>query len=158
MPKTREEINQQKREHYHKNKESIRKKQKEYYQKNKEKLIENQKEYYIDHKEQIKEYKKQYAIENKERFLEYNKEQSKLYRKTELGVKFKHISRWRSRGVIGDYEEMYERYKNTEECDNCGIELTKGGVNKSNTKVLDHSHITGEFRNILCLSCNIKRR
>jgi hypothetical protein len=155
MPKTREEINQQKREHYHKNKEEISQKHKLYYQKNKENFLEYQKQYAIDHKEQIKEYKKQYGIENKERLFEYNKERSKLYNKTENGIKSNNIKRWKNRGLKGDYEMIYRIYLSTKFCDDCGFELNTG--NNRMVKCMEHDHKSGLFRGIVCHSCNTKR-
>jgi hypothetical protein len=36
--------------------------------------------------------------------------------------------------------------------------LTEDRYNTSTTRVLDHSHITGQFRNILCCACNNRRK
>mgnify|MGYP003646752008 FL=1 len=128
--------------------------ERQYNIKHKEKRNADSREYYLKNKEEIKIKKKEYNDEHKEE----RSEKQKLYRKTEGGLKCEKTGRWKSRGLKGDIDEIYERYKNTEECDNCGIKLTVGGINKCNTKVMDHSHITGEFRNILCLSCNSSRR
>ena len=135
-------------------KERKRIKSREWHIKNKEKRNEDSREYYQKNKEEIKIKKKEYNDEHKEERCE----KQKLYRKTEAGVKSERTSRWRHRGLKGDIDEIYEIYKNTEECDNCGIKLIVGGINQCNTKVMDHSHITGEFRNILCISCNSSRR
>tara|TARA_R110000782_G_scaffold36184_3_gene86209 strand:+ start:42 stop:449 length:408 start_codon:yes stop_codon:yes gene_type:complete len=124
-------------------------------------------QYRIDHKEKIRTDRLKYDEENKEKISEYRKkynetyicenakENQKKYNLSEKGIKSRKITSWKSQGLKSDnYEEIYERYKNTEECDNCGIELNQDGAT---TKVMDHSHITGEFRNILCISCNNKR-
>lgn len=128
--------------------------ERQYNIKHKEKRNADSREYYLKNKEEIKIKKKKYNDEHKEE----RAEKQKLYRKTEAGVKAERTSRWRFRGLKGDIDEIYEIYKNTEECDNCGIKLIVGGINQCNTKVMDHSHITGEFRNILCISCNSSRR
>tara|TARA_R110001592_G_C12537589_1_gene688420 strand:- start:39 stop:458 length:420 start_codon:yes stop_codon:yes gene_type:complete len=128
--------------------------ERQYNIKNKEKRNAASREYYLKNKEEIKIKKKEYNDAHKEERCE----KQKLYRKTEAGVKSERTSRWRHRGLKGDIDEIYEIYKNTEECDNCRIKLIVGGINQCNTKVMDHSHITGEFRNILCISCNSSRR
>ena len=67
-------------------------------------------------------------------------------------TKSQKIHRWKEQGLIGDYEKIYERYVNTTHCDLCSIELTKG--NHRYGKCMDHCHKTGEFRNVICRSCN----
>ena len=114
--------------------------------------------------EMRKEYAKLYREKNKEKMREQakiryqkNKEQLKIntqkYQQSDKGKKQSRISNWKKRGVIGDYEIMYERYLNNEKCENCNCEYTE-----KNWKCLDHCHITGDFRNILCNTCNSRRR
>ena len=111
-----------------------------------------------------KEYMKEYNAKNKERYKEYykewyevNKEQVKEYQKTDQGIKSHRINTWKRIGLISeDYDKLYEHYLNTNECDNCGIELVEGQYG-SNKKCMDHSHRTGLFRNILCNRCNTIR-
>ena len=119
-------------------KEEREKYQKEYQQKNKEKIAETQKEYYEA---------------NKEKLIKQTKE----YRETEKGKKIKSISKWKSRGVISDnFDELYDKYINTKKCENCDIEFIDGDVSM-NKRCLDHDHLTGQFRNVLCNTCNIAR-
>jgi len=107
--------------------------------------------------EERKEYNKQYRIKNKERTKEYllkNKEyiteQKKEYQQTPNGVKSSSIRRWKYRGVIHeDFDKLYELYINTEECNVC-----HNSFKSTIDRCLDHSHITGEFRQILCQKCN----
>jgi len=136
--------NKEKKKQYRKdNKEKIKIQKAEYYQKNKE----YNKKYYQNNKE----YHQQYYENNKEKYIEYKKE----YRKTDKGIKISRLSCWKARGLISeDYDKIYERFILTKECDNCGIQLDED----SNTrKCMDHSHTTGEFRNILCNLCNVNR-
>ena len=75
------------------------------------------------------------------------------YSKTPSGNKSCRISSWKKRGLVDDYDMVYERYQNTKYCDICNVLLTscrKGG----NQKQMDHCHKTGKFRNILCQRCN----
>jgi hypothetical protein len=82
----------------------------------------------------------------------------KQYRQTEQGKKCRRIGQWKRSGLIHEnYDELYEYYLNTTHCEKCNIELTDGHK-LSNRKCLDHSHTTGQFRNVLCASCNTKRR
>jgi len=62
------------------------------------------------------------------------------------------INDWKHKGLIDDYEMVYERYINTIHCDLCNVELTTG-VSKFG-KCMDHCHISGKFRNVVCKTCN----
>ena len=66
---------------------------------------------------------------------------------------------WKRRGVLDNdndkYFKLYEFYFNTKFCESCNVELN---TNNKTRKCLDHDHKTGLFRNVICLSCNIKRR
>jgi len=129
--------------------------------KDKQKQKEYNKKYNEKNKEQIKEkrkeQRKEYYEQNKEKIKEYKKEYLKEYFQTDQGKKAHKISKWKQSGLIcEDYDKLYEHYINTNECDNCGIELVEGNYG-SNKKCMDHSHRTGLFRNILCNKCNIMR-
>ena len=52
---------------------------------------------------------------------------------------------------LDDFDSIYDKYKNTNECDLCKKPIT------SYTKHLDHDHKTGNFRNVLCNVCNARR-
>ena len=121
--------------------------QKQYYLDNKEKI----EQYRKDNKEKIKIQKAEYYLKNREKISKYDKE----YNKTDKGLKVNRLSHWRQRGLITeDIDKIYQRYLSTKECDNCGIELDQDEATK---KCMDHSHTTGEFRNILCKVCNFTR-
>ena len=104
-----------------------------------------------------KEYFKQYQLANKEKIKEYKKEYSKEYNKTENRKKSNRVNTWKQTGVISDnFDKLYNKYINTNNCDNCDVELIHGNFG-NNKKVLDHDHETGQFRNILCCGCNLRR-
>ena len=110
---------------------------KQYYQKNKEKKAKYDKEYYQKNKEQM-------LLRNKE-----YKNNNPANKKREI------IYKWKSRGLIcEDYDKLYNYYLSIYECQNCGTELNSGTGTR---KCMDHCHETGQFRNILCLTCNIIR-
>tara|TARA_R110000787_G_scaffold198974_1_gene310056 strand:- start:1398 stop:1760 length:363 start_codon:yes stop_codon:yes gene_type:complete len=95
---------------------------------------------------------KTYRDENKERTRLYNAE----YRKTPKGLKKNRIAGWKYSGLKESkerMEEIYELWMNTTECDCCKEPITEGKA----SKVMDHCHKKGKFRNILCHNCNILR-
>lgn len=116
-------------------------------------------------KEETKEYKKQYYLKNKERLKKLNEEwkiknpnYNKEYFKTDKGKKSNRINTWKNYGVIhNDFNQLYDYYINCKNCEECKIELIEGNYG-NNKKVLDHDHDTGIFRNVLCHTCNVKRR
>ena len=149
--------------------------QRQYRQNNKEKIAESTKEYnriyHQEHKEERAVYRevnkekikdqasarnKAYREVNKEKIKEYteaNKEKRaellKIYNQTPAGKKLRMMSKWRSRGVINVTEKMYNDYIATTHCECCLKEFSS-----SRDRCLDHNHETGEYRQILCQSCN----
>tara|TARA_R110000787_G_scaffold184182_1_gene296083 strand:+ start:202 stop:585 length:384 start_codon:yes stop_codon:yes gene_type:complete len=123
--------------------------------KNKEKRKENSRKYREANKEKIYEDKKQYR--------ENNREKIKQYQQTPKSVKIRRIRNWRNRGIklpeeYPDWDIFYEEeYIKTTKCEECSVNLTEDKKNTSTTRCLDHNHNTGDFRNILCLSCNRRR-
>ena len=95
----------------------------------------------------VKERERLYRENNKERQREWHK----IYNQTPAGIKTRIMALWRKRGVINVNDEMYERYLNTTKCDVC-CKIFSSSMDKH----LDHDHETGEFRWILCRSCNTR--
>lgn len=117
----------------------------------KEQRKKQNKKHYQKHKHYFKEYYKN----NKDDIL-FNQLQ---YKQTPNGKKTKRISNWKRSGLIcNDIDALYDKYMNTTNCDNCNCILTTDRWNTSTTRVMDHDHTTGLFRNILCHACNTKRR
>lgn len=81
----------------------------------------------------------------------------KKYRESEAGKKSARISNWKKMGLKSDdYDMVYDDWKSATNCEECGVELIEGNKGK-NKKVLDHDHITGLFRNVICNTCNTIR-
>tara|TARA_R110002096_G_scaffold13962_1_gene48937 strand:+ start:1669 stop:1995 length:327 start_codon:yes stop_codon:yes gene_type:complete len=86
-------------------------------------------------------------------------QKKKEYRQTPSGKKAMRIHNWKSRGVLHDnFDELYEKYLNTELCESCSCVLTTDKKNTSTHRCLDHCHETGQFRNVICNGCNLRRR
>ena len=77
------------------------------------------------------------------------------YRKTPAGRKSKKCADWKYAGMIGDYDSVFERYEKATTCELCDV-VFEGNGNKR--KCMDHNHITGYFRNVLCHSCNTQKK
>ena len=124
-----------------------------------EKRKEYKRLYYEKNKERIKERDRLYYEKNKEIIREQQIVYQRLYHQTEKGIKGYRINNWKRSGVVcHDFEELYKTYMNISFCDFCKVELTYDKTTTATTKCLDHDHVSGEFRNILCHSCNVKRR
>jgi hypothetical protein len=108
------------------------------------------KNYYKNHEENLK--KRAEWRQNEDYKL-----MMKNYRESEAGKKSARITRMKQYGIISDdYEALYEKWKNTTHCEECGVELIEGN-NGKNKKILDHDHKTGLFRNVICHRCNTIR-
>ena len=67
-----------------------------------------------------------------------------------MSSKAQTLKNWKVKGVIYDnFDELYEIYINTMNCQHCGIEFKN-----SRNRHLDHDHNTGLFRKIICCKCN----
>ena len=130
----------------YKDKEKEKENKKLWTEQNKEYLKERRRLYREKNKEKIACKVKEYSINNKEKILEYQK--------TEKCKKCIKISNWKKNGVISDdYDSLYDYYLNCKFCEECNIELITGNYG-ANKKCLDHNHETGEFRKVLCNTCN----
>jgi len=174
MPLTDEEKKIKRAEYYQRNKEKIKEKNKKYYERNQEKITQQQaeykKEYWKKNKEKITQQHAEYRKNNKDKikqqvqdYRERNKEKRKIYKQehyqTPTGKKSFRITNWKQRGVISnDFNELYEKYLSQTNCEECNVELTYDLKRMGTTKCLDHNHETGEFRNILCHCCNVRRK
>ena len=68
-------------------------------------------------------------------------------------AKTNRISGWKNVGLIhDDYDMLYDKWFNCKNCEKCGHDFSYW------KKCMDHCHVTGLFRNILCLKCNSNLR
>jgi hypothetical protein len=110
---------------------------------NKEKLDEYQKQYRLIHKEEMREYHKQHYIKHREEKREYKKQYNISHRKErrERGLKMYGLT-------PEQYDEMFAKQNGC--CAICG----KHQKRFKQTLNVDHNHITGKIRELLCHSCN----
>tara|TARA_R110000824_G_scaffold249535_5_gene438459 strand:- start:1167 stop:1685 length:519 start_codon:yes stop_codon:yes gene_type:complete len=67
-------------------------------------------------------------------------------------IKSRMIYLWKKNGVIdNDFDKLYDNYLKVTNCELCDVVLEGKGRSK---KCLDHDHVTGKFRNVLCNNCN----
>tara|TARA_R110002153_G_scaffold273314_1_gene443929 strand:- start:45 stop:551 length:507 start_codon:yes stop_codon:yes gene_type:complete len=168
MPKTKEEKAAKNKEWREANKEELAAKAKEYRAKNKEEIAAKQKEYREANREEIIAKKKANYEANREELLAKQKayhqspeakEKKKEYQQSPAGKKSRRIAHWKSYGLIcDDIDALYDKILNTKNCDECEVELTIDKLMTSTTRCMDHCHVTGLFRNVLCNGCNTKRR
>jgi diketogulonate reductase-like aldo/keto reductase len=134
-----------KRRYRNKNKDKIKK----YRNDNLEKQKKDYKNWYEKNRDKRLDYNVEWRKNNKEKV----KITSKVWRENNHDRLKK--AEWLRKGLVKDnIDKVYNKYKNTTNCDLCNIFLEGNG---STMKCMDHSHNTGLFRNILCNSCNVKR-
>jgi len=74
---------------------------------------------------------------------------SQKYRQSPIGQKKQAYHNWKIKGLnMRDFDNIYDRYVNTECCDICKCSF------ENNTKHMEHDHKTGEFRGVVCSMCN----
>lgn len=132
--------------------------QKEYYQKNKDKILDRTKKYKEENKDKIKKQRENYKeiakIKNKE-YRDKNKEKVSDYNKNYRKENKEQINflnkKSRLKNLYGInpclFREMLIRQNN--KCPICE------NVFKNNRNIhVDHNHVTGEVRMLLCKKCN----
>ena len=141
----REELTTQKEQYYQKNKEEIDAWQKQYREDNKEQLLEYKKEWYHNTIEDRRFHYKKYYENNKERLVNYSNLYRMNYKERVRGSKLKC-----THGItLEEYGQMFLLQNGR--CLICGV-----GINSlSKPLCVDHDHITGEIRGLLCGNCNV---
>ena len=65
-------------------------------------------------------------------------------------------SNWKRSGMIftpDEFEEIYNKYIYSTNCELCDVLFPK-----SRNRCLDHDHLTGKIRNIVCQKCNHQKK
>lgn len=131
-----------------------------YYENNKDRLDDYRSDWRLQNKENKKEYDKKYREENKERKKEYRKaywqiKGKEINEKRKLSPIYKNISKGYTLKknyniTLDDYNKML--LEQDGKCWTCSKD-----VEEERNKVLcvDHDHLTGKVRKLLCNKCNI---
>lgn len=120
--------------------------------KNQEKNRIRNKEYYEKNKEYAKNKQREWNKNNKETISKYNKNKAMTF----VGKKQRKVDNWKREGFKHTPEEfdiIYERYHEATECELCSKHVVTGS-NDAQMKCADHHHLSGSFRNIVCVKCN----
>jgi hypothetical protein len=147
MPQTKEEKYEYNRLYCERNKEKLKEKRRlrESNQDTKDRKKETNRLYYKNNSEKVRE-------ANRKKYWEdpiTDNERTKANRTKPNIVKSLKISDMKRKGIIhDDYNELYDIFLNTHNCMICDKSIS--GYNKH----VDHCHETGEYRQILCCSCN----
>lgn len=170
METSREKKNARNRLNYQKNKEKLkelREKNKEkkdeynkqYYEKNKEKLKNHNKEYYVDNKDIIIENSSSNYYKNKKHYRQKNKEYCEKNRDSVRKKRIEWYNKNKSKVRDSKYKNKYgitiEEYNKLlldqqDKCKICGVHKNDLNINL----VIDHSHVDGSIRGLLCGKCN----
>ena len=82
-------------------------------------------------------------------------EARKRYSKKRLHTLSGRRYQWMIQGIKSqDYYDIYDRFYSTNKCEVCNVKLKGNGSQK---KCVDHQHLSGEIRNIICSKCNGER-
>tara|TARA_E500000318_G_C3556414_1_gene211373 strand:+ start:948 stop:1265 length:318 start_codon:yes stop_codon:yes gene_type:complete len=95
--------------------------------------------------------KASYYWKHKERLIIEAKKYRQKHKHTPHAKKLARISHWRNRGCIADFDSLYEIYIESTHCEYCGDKFKD-----DYDRCMDHCHVTGAPRAILCRGCNIK--
>ena len=140
--KNREALNDKYKQYRLENKEKIKEKKKQYRLENGQKINEKNKKYRLENEEEISEKNKKYRLENNEKIKQYRLENKD--RKKENTLKRKYGL------TLEDYIKMLQ-----EQNGSCAICFVKAEEQKNKVLVVDHNHLTGEVRSLLCSQCNV---
>ncbi len=135
---------------------------KQYYIDNKKEIDKKQKEYNVVHKEERKEYEKQWRIKNKKKVKKHKKEYNEKHKnqrkeylnknKEKIKIvkrKYDKLVRFKNHNITEEqYIEIFNKQKGR--CNICG----KHQDELKTALHIDHNHLTGKIRGLLCMKCN----
>ena len=108
-------------------------------------------EIYALNREYKQKQQRDYLKKNKEKI---NNDRQKKYKDDE--EKYKKVMQWswKRSGIIID-ENTFDYYDSINNCELCNVEFCeRGGKSRTNKKCLDHDHLTGHIRCVICYKCN----
>jgi hypothetical protein len=111
-----------------------------------------------EQKIEIKCYKRQLQLNKTDEQKEADNAYNRQWRIDNPAVvlKIRRICHWKKRGVVcDDFDSLHDWYLSQDICQICSVVLTTGDV-CSTRRVIDHCHITGEVRGIICFGCNVR--
>lgn len=98
---------------------------------------------------------KRKEYEQKRNKLPHRIQAHKTYARKRLHTLANRRYQWKSQGMKSqNWYDVFDRYYSTNKCELCNVKLE--GLSKYK-KCLDHHHLTGEVRNIVCAVCNCER-
>jgi len=154
--KYREDHKEQSKKWYEEHKEHMKERNKKWYGEHKEHIKERNKKWYEEHKEHMKERKKKWYEQHKDKIKEQrkkwyedHKEQSKKWYKDHKEERKKYHITHQYGLSLQEYNEIL--LKQNYKCAICGKPLDL--ENRKHTNI-DHDHMTGVIRGILCNYCN----
>ena len=88
-----------------------------------------------------------------------NQERVKDYRKSEKGIKHRHLSHWKAYPIklncrFPTWDILYDYYLSHTHCELCDEEFYS--IGRKNNKNMDHNHKTYQVRWVVCSKCNHK--
>jgi hypothetical protein len=76
---------------------------------------------------------------------------AKKYNRTERGLQTRRVRIWKNSGMrCNNWDALYERYLETPNCECCNKDIS------TEKRSLDHDHLSGYPRYIVCNTCNTK--
>ncbi len=98
---------------------------------------------------------KRKEYEQNRKHMPHRVEARKIYALKRLHTLSGRRYQWMRQGIKSqDWYDVYDRFYSTNKCELCNVKLEGKGKYK---KCLDHHHLTGEVRNIVCSVCNCER-
>lgn len=139
-------------------KQYFRRYSQQYYSKHKKRILKKQKQYSIKNKKAISEYGKRYRFKNKKRIAERNKRYYRKHRTARLAYDKKYRNQNKKKYIqlrlkfkygltIESFDKLLKKQNN--KCRICSEVFTQ-----QLKPCVDHNHITGKVRGLLCNQCN----
>lgn len=124
-----------------------------YYQKNRDRILTLQRLWQKNNRAKLYQYQRTYYKKHKDKV----KEISKKWRDSPKGKKSTMRFGWKSKGItLENFDENYNRYLNTTQCDLCSRILTNAWPSDKKIdfcRIQTPLHNLGDFKNIVCGHC-----